>query len=104
MLVRTCLRLPKPPRAVFEVSDERLKVSLCDPGSGEATAFDWPRSSVAEARANRYDKGLWLNVPGQVKDTFLADVPRATIERLETALHSVLSGESVSSAAFGNAH
>src|SRR5436190_2565149 len=43
LLVRACLRLPKPPRAVFEVSDDRLKVSLHDPGSNEATAFDWPR-------------------------------------------------------------
>src|SRR3954467_723984 len=79
LLVRACLRLPKPPRAVFEVSDERLKVSLHDPGSNETTTFDWPRSAVAEVRANRYDKGLWLNVPGHVKETFLTDLPRATI-------------------------
>jgi hypothetical protein len=88
LIVRTCLRLPKPPRAVFEVDDERVKVSMTDPGSGETTAFDWPRSAVAEARANRYDRGLWLNVPGHVKDTYLADLPRESIERIEAALRS----------------
>ena len=103
LLVRTCLRLPKPPRAIFEVSDDRLKVCMRDPGSGETTGFDWPRSAVAEARANRYDKGLWLNVTGQVKDTYLADLPRESIERLEAALRSALAGESASIEAVGNA-
>jgi hypothetical protein len=103
LLVRTCLRLPKPPRAVFVVSDERLKMILRDPGSGEATAFDWPRSAIAEARANRYDNGLWLNVSGNVKETYLADLPRGSIERLEAALHSALIRESTLGAAVGNA-
>jgi hypothetical protein len=103
LLVRACLRLPKPPRAVFEVSDHRLKVNLRDPGSGEATAFDWPRSAVAEARANRYEKWLWLNVQGHVKDTYLTDLPRESIERLEAALRFALAGDGMSSAAVGNA-
>jgi hypothetical protein len=103
LFVRTCLRLPKPPRAIFEVSDDRLKVSMRDPDSGETTAFDWPRSAVAEARANRYDKGLWLNVTGHVKDTYLPDVPRESIERLEDALRAALAGEDASVAAVGDA-
>lgn len=90
LLVRTCLRSPKPPRAVFELSEARFKVSLCDPATGETSVFDWPRCAVVEARANRYDAGLWLNVTGQVKETCLADLPRASIERLEAALSSAL--------------
>ena len=90
LLVRACLRVSKPPRAVFEVSDARFKMSLRDPGSGERSEFDWPRSAVAEARANRYEAGLWLNVTGHVKETYLADLPRETIERLEAALSAAL--------------
>jgi hypothetical protein len=78
-------------------------VSLRDPASGEVTAFDCPRSAVAEARANRYDKGLWLNVPGHVKETYLTDLPRESIERLEAALRSALTDDSASTAAVANA-
>jgi hypothetical protein len=95
LIVRTCLRLPKPPRVIFEVTGDRLKVHLRDRGTGEVTTFDWPRSAVAEARANRYDKGFWLNVPGHVKETYLTDLPRDSIERLEVALRSVLNNETV---------
>src|SRR6476661_6166676 len=89
-LVRTCLRAPKPPRAVFEVSNARFKMSLRDPGSGVTNTCDWPRSAVVEARANRYEAGLWLDVVGHVKETYLADLPRETIERLEAALSEAL--------------
>jgi hypothetical protein len=92
LLVRACLRAPQPPRAIFEVSESRFKMSLRDAGTGETTAFDWPRSAVVEARANRYEAGLWLNVAGHVKETYLADLPRGTIERLEAALSTALTG------------
>jgi hypothetical protein len=85
-LVRLCLRPPKPPRAVFELTDERVKLSLRDPATGEVTAFDWPRAAVVEARANRYEPGLWLHVTGHVKDTYLADLPRDLIDQLDAAL------------------
>jgi hypothetical protein len=103
LLVRTCLRIPKPPRAVFEVSDEQVKMSLRDPGSGEISAFEWARSAVAEARANRYERGLWINVPGHVKDTYLTDLPRESTEQIEAALSSALAGVSASRAAAANA-
>lgn len=90
LIIRTCLRLPKPPRAVFEVSDEQFKMTLRNRGSGEVTTFDWPRSAVAEARANRYERGLWLKVPGHVNDTYLSDLPRESIERIEAALSAAL--------------
>ena len=51
---------------------------------------DWPRSAVVEARANRYGRGLWLNVPGHVKETFLTDVPPESIRRLAQALADAL--------------
>ena len=89
-IARTFLRLPKPPRAVFEISADVFKITLRDPGSGELTVFDCPRGAVAEARANRSDKGLWLNLPGHVKETYLADLPRESIERIEEALRDAL--------------
>jgi hypothetical protein len=89
-IIRSCLRCPKPPRAVFEVSDVRFRMTLRDPATGETTVADWPRSDVAEARANRYERGLWLNVTGQMKDTVLQDLPRESIERLEAELTSAL--------------
>ena len=97
LIVRTCLRVPKPPRAVFEVSDERVRITLRHPGSGEGTAFDWPRAAVVEARANRYDRGL-LNVTGHVKDTYLADLSRESIELIEAALRDALARSDASPA------
>ena len=90
LIARTFLRLPKPPRAVFEISIDRFKMTLRDPGSGDVIAFDWPRDAVAAGRANRYDNGLWLDVPGHVKETYLADLPRESIERIEEALRAAL--------------
>jgi hypothetical protein len=93
LLIRSCLRLPKPSRAIFEISGDRFKLRLHDRMTGEKTFFDWPRAAVIEARANRFDKGFWLNVPGHVKNTYLSDVPRSSIERLETALIAVLANK-----------
>jgi hypothetical protein len=45
---------------------------------------------VAEIRRNRYARGLYVNVTGHVKETYLTDVPRQTIEMLETALRETL--------------
>jgi hypothetical protein len=93
LLVRAGLRATKPPRAVFEVSDARFKMSLRDPGSGVTSEFDWPRSAIVEARANRYEAGLWMDVAGHVKETYLAELPRETIERLEAALSAALASD-----------
>ena len=98
-LVGTALPRPKPPRAVFEVSEDRFKMTLREPGSGVTNTFEWPRAAVAEVRANRYDPGLWIDVPGHVKETYLADLPRGTIERLERALNAALAGRNASVAA-----
>jgi hypothetical protein len=86
LIVRSILRLPRPPRALFEISEDRFKITLHDTTSAEPTKYDWPRTPVLEARANRYDRGLWINAPGYVKDTILADLPRDSIKRLEAAL------------------
>jgi hypothetical protein len=92
LVIRTLLRMPKPPRAVFEVTRDRFKVRICDRVSDETRSFDCPRSSVAEARANRYERGLWLDLTGQVKETILSDLPQDTIDRIEAALQLVLAG------------
>jgi hypothetical protein len=90
LLGRALLRLPKPPRAEFEVSATRVACLLRDPSTGEATRHDWPRDAVAELRVNRYESGLWVDVFGHVKDTFLADLPRDVLEQLEAALAAAL--------------
>lgn len=90
LLVRTIMRIPKPPRAVFEVTDEQLSMELRHPMTGERTIHSWPRQAVAEIRGNRYGSGLYVNVPGQVKQTYLTDVSRQTIAMLETALREAL--------------
>jgi hypothetical protein len=91
LLVRTCLRMPKPPRAVFEISATQFKMTLRAPAVTEITTLACPRSAVIEARANRYEHGLWLNVTGHTKSTYLNDLPTQTIQRLDEALRSALS-------------
>lgn len=90
LVVRSCLRLPKPQRAVFEIAGEQLMMTLCDPATGEISIFKWARAAIVEMRANRYERGLWVDVPGQVKQTFLHDLMRETIERLEVELRASL--------------
>lgn len=93
LMLRLCLRLPNPPRAIFEITEEHVAMTLRDPGSGETTTFRWPRSAVVEARANRFEPGLWMNVSGHVKETYLTDLPRETIQRLEAELRSALAAD-----------
>lgn len=76
LMLRLCLRLPNPPRAIFEVTEEHIAMTLRDPGSGEATTLRWPRSAVVEARADRFEPGLWIDVSGHVKETYLTARPR----------------------------
>jgi hypothetical protein len=90
LVIRTCLRLPNPPRAVFTVGRDLVTMTYCDPTTGDTGTFDWPRAAVAEIRANRYAPGLWVDVPGHVKDTFLMDLSQETIARLEAALAAAL--------------
>ena len=90
LVIRTCLRLSKPPRAVFEVTRGQVTMALRDPVSGEASVCVWSRSAIAEARMNRYEPGLWISVAGHVQETYLADLPREVLERLEAALAAAL--------------
>ncbi|MGC4030574.1 MAG: hypothetical protein QM754_02335 [Tepidisphaeraceae bacterium] len=84
--IRTIRKTPAPPRAVFEVTRGYFTMITRDPHSGDISTVTWPRSAVVEARANRYDKGVWVHVAGEVKDTFLVDLKRPTVERIEAAL------------------
>jgi hypothetical protein len=86
------LRRRKPPRAVFEVEGDQFRMALRDATTGEVATLHFPRDAVVEVRANRFERGLWLHVEGLVKDTFLSDLPRDTIERLAAALAEALSG------------
>ena len=90
LAVRRCLGIRNPPRAVFEVTHGQLTMTLCDPATGEIAVTRWPRDAVVEARANRYEPGLWLNVTGHVKATYLSDLSHDVIERLEAELRDAL--------------
>jgi hypothetical protein len=58
LVVRSTLRLPKPPRAVFEITVEEFKLTETCRTTGRRTTFTLPRSALVEARANRYEAGL----------------------------------------------
>ncbi len=93
LIVRSSMRLRPPPRAEFTITLERVTVVFRDSASNRSQSWDWPRSAVIELRANRYDKGLWMNVAGHVKDTFLKDLRRETILMLEAELEKALKPE-----------
>jgi hypothetical protein len=88
--IRTLFRIKPPPRAVFEVDAAQLRALFRDKDTGEVTEFQWPRAAVVEARANRYSPGLWLNIPGHTKDTYLEGLKPELIQRIETALQAAL--------------
>jgi len=92
-LLRWLRPTPTPPRAVFEITNERFKLTLRSQAHGEVTTFDWPRDEIVEARANKYAPGLWIHVRGIVKETYLEDVLPEIIELLEQELHSVLGND-----------
>lgn len=75
---------------MIEVGAARVRMTLRNPDTGEASRFDWPRDAVVEARANRFGPGLWVDVAGHVKATYLSELPRETIERLDVALTEAL--------------
>ncbi len=90
LVVRALRGLEKPPRAVFEVDADRVTLLLRDSESGQLTRHDWPRASVAALRANRYGRGLWVDVPGHMKETLLTDESKTTINRLAFVLTEAL--------------
>src|SRR5687768_16007727 len=52
------------PRAVFEISGSELRIQPFDPDGGRVCAISSPRADVVALRSNRYDKGIWLDIPG----------------------------------------
>ncbi|MGN6504906.1 MAG: hypothetical protein ACTHM6_05020 [Tepidisphaeraceae bacterium] len=90
LVVDACLRRPKPPRAVFEIGPETVSLTLRNRRTGEVCTTPWPRGAVLDARQNRFSRGLWLNIAGHTKDTYLADCSPLTIQWLEAALQDAL--------------
>lgn len=90
LVVDACLRRPKPPRAVFEIGPETISLTFRNRRTGEVSTTTWPRGAVTEARQNRFSRGLWLNIAGHSKDTYLTDCSPLTIQWLETALQEAL--------------
>jgi hypothetical protein len=91
VLIRWILRLPKPPRAVFEIGADVVRVTLVNSGLGGLTQYEFPRTAIVEARINRFERGFWLNVTGHMKNTILHNVPRKTLATLEAEMQSALS-------------
>jgi hypothetical protein len=93
VISRTIKRTPVPSRAEFEIRPSHLTVKLRDPNNGEVTAQQYPRFAINEIRPNRYQKGLWIDITGHIKDTILTDVPAETLERLHRELMIALERE-----------
>ena len=90
---RAILRLSNPPRAVFTIDGDRFAMELRDPRNGQITNVRVPREMVAAVRRNRFEPGLYLDVPGHVKETYLDDLDAATLERLEAAVSEAMHSE-----------
>ncbi len=82
--------LVPPPRALFEIDSNTLRISFWSPRDGERTSVQYPRSSIVEVRKHRYGKGLWMRAQGIRQGTYLEDTPDETIEELSEILRSIL--------------
>lgn len=84
---------PNPLLATFEITGELLKSRFRFARMGTPHYFMWPRENIVEIRPNRYERGLWIHVKGQVMETFLSELPPETIAELATELNVALARE-----------
>jgi hypothetical protein len=88
-IIRFVFGIQPPPRALFEIDSSTFKMMLVDT-FGENSTLVSKTESIVEFRKNRFERGLWINVEGVKKDTFLQDVDNATIEEMSEAIRSIL--------------
>ena len=93
LVVRTALGMRAPPRGVFEFRGELVTLEVRDWQSGEVKKYQWPKAGISEMRANRYERGFWVDVPGQMKETIFPELPKEVIEKLEEALRQAMATE-----------
>ena len=86
-------RTEPPPRALFRIQPQQLRMELVDPKSGQTTVAEWPRQRIVELRNNRYEKGLWIHVQGETKRTVLREVDDETMIVLCGTVQSFLASD-----------
>jgi hypothetical protein len=78
---------PLPPRAVLELTAEHF--TLTEHGADTVTRT-WPLHEVGEVRPNRYDRGLYVRIPGKDNFDMLADLDRRLVEHVGNRLSAAL--------------
>jgi hypothetical protein len=78
----------KRPRAVLRITPEEfIVVEHRDDTLGRiATTRSWPRKDVGELRRNRFDKGLWMTLPGRDSFGLLEDVDGPMLDAVAAAI------------------
>lgn len=90
-MIMESLRKPEiPPRAVFEIDAEKLRMTLVAHDSGDRTFFEYDRKGIVELRKNSCDTGLWLRVRGVTMDGHLQDMDDELIVALCDELWSII--------------
>ena len=92
-LVVRLLPLNRKPRAIIELTDDNFIITESFDGLENSANQRWPRSDIAELRANRYSRGLLLRIPGKVNVDLLTQLPDDLLKwvgkTLDETLHSV---------------
>ena len=90
---RAVFRVSAPPRALFEIDNDRLRMTLCARDSGEQVSYEWPRWSLSPVRKNKFGEGIWINARGRSTNVFLRDLPDQTIEQICIAIQKAFEAE-----------
>ncbi|MCH9654007.1 MAG: hypothetical protein K0U86_11230 [Planctomycetes bacterium] len=88
--MRAITKPEPPPRALFEIDAEKLRLTLVAHDSGDRSSFEYDRKGIAELRKNRFDKGLWLRVRGVTMDGHLDDLDDGLIVALCDELWKII--------------
>lgn len=82
---------PLPPRAVLELTAEHFSITEPDTEStAKIQTRTWPLRDVGEVRPNRYDKGLYIRIPGKDNFDCLGDLDRRLVQHVGNRLSAAL--------------
>lgn len=83
---RLIRRLPDPPRAVFDIDPVHVTMIEQDLDIEQTITRKWRRDKIVEIRKNRYEKGLWVDVAGAEKNTYLREFGPPASMQIEEAI------------------
>lgn len=90
MVYRIIFRVPSPPRAVFDIDPVHVTMIEQDLDIDQTLTRKWRRDKIVEIRRNRYEKGLWVDVAGAAKETYLREYGPPATTQLEEAIRSAM--------------